>query len=248
MQHPPSLVRWPCVRPCVWLCSHEIARQTCESVPWSLGVVRQAPRGYCSGFSRIPHHAHASGCGRSCVARGTLDYLPPEMVHSKKYRHNVDVWGHSRRRSAQPVVLEPRPMMFGGLRFATPGFGLPCHRRAVSCSSVACAGGSWRREAAQIRSVHGQCSVGSPSTYGHLACISVGPEQATEYLREIASRSCGAALAQPPRRLSVRCLTRGGAEAAPRRRLGRFAVLGAIAPWRPSGRRRRGPRLLEDGA
>mmetsp|Transcript_68672 Transcript_68672/g.198909 ORF Transcript_68672/g.198909 Transcript_68672/m.198909 type:complete len:354 (-) Transcript_68672:98-1159(-) len=24
---------------------------------------------------------------------GTLDYLPPEMVHSKKYRHNVDVWG-----------------------------------------------------------------------------------------------------------------------------------------------------------
>mmetsp|Transcript_60057 Transcript_60057/g.127210 ORF Transcript_60057/g.127210 Transcript_60057/m.127210 type:complete len:341 (+) Transcript_60057:199-1221(+) len=24
---------------------------------------------------------------------GTLDYLPPEMVHSKKYCHNVDVWG-----------------------------------------------------------------------------------------------------------------------------------------------------------
>eukprot|EP00405_Crypthecodinium_cohnii_P008713 CAMPEP_0206429910 /NCGR_PEP_ID=MMETSP0324_2-20121206/6511_1 /ASSEMBLY_ACC=CAM_ASM_000836 /TAXON_ID=2866 /ORGANISM="Crypthecodinium cohnii, Strain Seligo" /LENGTH=335 /DNA_ID=CAMNT_0053895659 /DNA_START=97 /DNA_END=1104 /DNA_ORIENTATION=+ len=24
---------------------------------------------------------------------GTLDYLPPEILHSKKYRHNVDVWG-----------------------------------------------------------------------------------------------------------------------------------------------------------
>merc|ERR1712176_1166403 len=35
-------------------------------------------------------HAPSSRRATFC---GTLDYLPPEMVHSKKYCHNVDVWG-----------------------------------------------------------------------------------------------------------------------------------------------------------
>mmetsp|Transcript_40040 Transcript_40040/g.114557 ORF Transcript_40040/g.114557 Transcript_40040/m.114557 type:complete len:364 (-) Transcript_40040:208-1299(-) len=35
-------------------------------------------------------HAPTSRRATFC---GTLDYLPPEMVHSKKYCHNVDVWG-----------------------------------------------------------------------------------------------------------------------------------------------------------